>query len=59
MAIKFNSKTGKIRLWKSSDSASGVGIGINFGKDGSKEERDRIYKAVEVLLSLKYGDGSV
>jgi hypothetical protein len=55
MAVKFNNS--KIRLWKSNPKAAVTGIGINFGKATDKKEVTQIYKAVETVLTLKYGKG--
>jgi hypothetical protein len=54
MAIKFDKR---IRLWKSSAEAENVGIGINFGSNSSKKERDDIFAFIEAALTLKYGKG--
>ena len=54
MAIKFDKR---IRLWKTGDSTKKLGIGIKFGKGSSKEERGSVLKAVEAVITLKYGKG--
>jgi len=55
MAIKFNK--GKIRLWKSSAKSGVIGLGINFDGIRDRKEMNQIHKAVEVILTLKYGKG--
>lgn len=55
MAIKFDK--GRIRLWKSENTAEAIGLGINFNRTKNRNEMNQVHRAVEAILTLKYGKG--
>jgi hypothetical protein len=55
MAIKFDN--GKIRLWKSEKTSEAIGLGINFNRTKDRNEMNQVYRAIEAILTLKYGKG--
>lgn len=55
MAIKFDNR--RIRLWKSKKTSGVIGLGINFNKTKSRKEMNEIHRAIEAILTLKYGKG--
>jgi len=54
--IKFNEN--KVRLWRGVGKTGSVNIGVKFNKDMNTKEIDEIYKIVQSLLELKYGERS-
>jgi len=51
---KYNNN--KIRLWKGiGEKRKSPNIGISFHKTISEDEINQFYKAVEEILTLKYG----
>jgi hypothetical protein len=55
MAIKFDN--GRIRLWKSKKTSEAIGLGINFNRTKNRNEMNQVHRAVEAILTLKYGKG--
>lgn len=55
MAKKFDD--GRIRLWKSKKSAEAIGLGVNFNRTKNRKEMNQVYKAIDAILTLKYGKG--